>query len=202
MVYFEHATTPVIFGALLFVYYFSIPIALIAWYWGSYTYIRKGNFRLKRLLLYLLLAFVITSLSAYKIASTYFYIHSPGEGQLCLTSSCVLSSPLLKEYGIEPKTLGSLGVPSFGIMTFYRIYDTGRNATLGLPVRMNYVVVIRPVVILPSAEVSVYYISGKRAVVRKKFYITWPSSPGGVITSRLGVRFTVLIVAGGKGPGV
>ena len=201
MVYLEHATTPAIFGALLVLYYLSIPVALVAWYWRSHAYIRKGNFRLKRLLLYLLLAFVVTSLSAYKIASIYFCIHSPEEGQLCLTSSCILSSPLLEEYKIDSGTLESLGVPSFGLMTVYRVYDTGKNVTLGLPVRMNYVVIIRPLVILPSAEVNVYYVSGGRAVGREKFYIAWPASPGGVITKRLGVRFTVLIVTGGRGPG-
>ncbi|WP_297507316.1 hypothetical protein [Thermococcus sp.] len=201
MVYLEHATTPVIFGALLVVYYFSIPSAFLLWYGSSHKYLRKRNFQLKKLVTYLLVAFFLTSLSAYKITSIYFYVHSPAEGELCLSSSCVLSSHLLQKYGVKPETLESVGLPSYGPMMVYRIYDLGTNATLGLPVRMNYVVIIRPLLLLPSAEVSVYYISGERAVRRKTFYVTWPYSPGDVITKALDVRFTVLIVGGGGGPG-
>ncbi|WP_297499530.1 hypothetical protein [Thermococcus sp.] len=201
MVYIEHATNPVIFGTLLVIYYFSIPMAFLFWYGSSYRYIKKRNFRLKRLLAYLLLAFILTGLSAYKITSIYFYIHSPAEGEFCLSSSCVLSSGLLHEYGVNTETLEAVGLPSYGPMMVYRIYDVGTNITLGLPVRMNYVVIIRPLLILPLVEVNVYYISGRKAILRKTFYVTWPSFPGDTITRALDVRFTVLILTGGRGPG-
>ena len=84
-------------------------------------------------------------------------------------------------------------------MRVYRVYDTGTNATVPLPVRMNYVVIVRPLIIVPSAEVSVYYIEGENARLKKTFYIVWPESPGGVLTEELDVKFTVLIVTGGKG---
>ncbi len=201
VVYYAHATNPVTFGTLLLAYYLSIPVAVILWFATSYGHIRKGNLRLKRLALYLFLAFITTSLSAYKMASIYFYIHSPGEGYFCLTSSCVLSSSLLREYRIDPQTLESHGVPSFGPMAVYRVYDTGKTPTLGLQVRMDYLVIIRPMMVLPSAEVDVYHLSKGRAVKREKFYITWPSSPGGVLTNRLGAKFTVFIITEGGGAG-
>ena len=199
MVYFEHATTPIIFGFLMAFYYFSIPLAFIAWYWQNYAYIKKRNFKLKRLAAYLLLAFLVTSLAAYKMASIYFYIHSPADGKICMTASCVVSSPPLTRYGINGSSLEDLGIPALGPMAVYRVYDTGTNATVPLPVRMNYVVIVRPLIIVPSAEVSVYYIEGENARLKKTFYIVWPESPGGVLTEELDVKFTVLIVTGGKG---
>ncbi len=200
--YIEHAPSPVTFGALLVVYYFSIPLAIIAWYWRSYNYIRKGRFMLRRLFLYLLIGVLLTSLASYKMVSIYFYIHSPADGETCMSPSCISSSPLLKEYHVEASSLKSLGVPSAGPMTLYWVYDTGINTTLELPTLMKYVVVVRPLLLVPSTEVSVYYVSGGRAVLRKKFYVTWPFMPGGVLTRELGVRFTVLMPPGKGGPGV
>ena len=198
MVYFEHATTPIIFGFLMTFYYFSIPLAFIAWYWQNYAYIKKRNLRLKRLAAYLLIAFMVTSLTAYKMTSIYFYIHSPVEGKICMTASCVVSSPPLTRYGINGSSLEELGVPSLGPMAVYRVYDTGRNATVPIPTRMNYVTIVRPFIIVPVAQVNVYYISGEDARFKKTFYVVWPKSPGRALTENLDVRFTVLIVTGGK----
>jgi hypothetical protein len=198
MVYFEHATTPVIFGFLTVFYYFSIPLAFIAWYWQNYAYIKKRNFKLKRLLAYLMIAFLVTSLAAYKMASIYFYIHSPAEGEFCMSASCIAASPILERYGVNTDSLKELGMPSFGPMAVYRVYDTGTNATVPLPVRMDYVVVVRPLLVLPASQVDVYYLDGGDVRYKDTFYIVWPKSPGNVLTKNLDVKFTVLVVTGAK----
>ena len=201
MVYLAHATTPVVFGILSVVYYFSIPVALIIWAYLNREYIKKGNYRLKRLAAYLLVAFFFTSLAAYEMTSIYFYLHSPMEGALCFTSSCVLHSAPFERYQLHGDGFEKLGLPAVGPMKVYRIYDGGTNATDLMPVLMNYVVVIRPMVFLPGAEVNVYYIKGHDAVSRKRFLVFWPFSPGGVLTKHLNVKFTVFVISGGGGPG-
>lgn len=201
MVYMAHATNPVVFGILSVVYYFSIPVALIIWAYLNKEYLKKGNYRLKRLAVYLLVAFFFTSLAAYEMTSIYFYIHSPADGSICLTSSCVLHSAPFERYHLRTDGFERLGLPAVGPMKVYRIYDGGTNATDLMPVLMNYVVVIRPMVVLPGAEVNVYYIKGHDAVSRKRFLVFWPLSPGGVLTRNLDVKFTVFVISGGGGPG-
>ncbi len=198
MVYYEHVTTPFIFGALLFFYYFSIPAAFILWFGRSYNYLRKGNFKLKRLALYLFIAFVITSLAAFKMVDIYLYLHSPMQEDMCLVSSCVLSSPQLSVYHIPPKEMRDYGVPAFGLMRVIRVYDVGTDE-LGLQRKMDYVAVLRPLVFLPVVEVNVYYVKGRTIVKRDRFYVTWPRSPGGVLSKNLGVSFTVIVLTPGGG---
>ena len=201
MVYYVHATTPVIFGALMVIYYFSIPLALIFWYARSRAYIKKDDYKLGRLAAYLLISLVLTSYASYKMTLIYLSIHSPSDGAFCMTSSCVLSSDPITYYHVNTTDLERLGLPSLGPMMVYRVYDKGLNATGGLPVRMNYVAVVRPLVILPGTEVNVYYLKGTTAESRERFFIFWPLSPGGVLTKKLGTVFTVIIVTGGNGPG-
>jgi len=201
MVYYAHSTTPIVFGTLMVVYYSSIPLALLWWYVRHREYMKKGNYKLKRLAAYLLVAFFLTSYSSYKMASIYLYIHSPSDGAFCMTSSCVLSSEPVGYYHINASSLEKLGLPSVGPMVVYRIYDRGLNATGGLPVRMDYMAVVRPLLIVPVTEVDVYYLKGTTAETRERFFIIWPLSPGGVLTKKLGTVFTVIIVTGGGGPG-
>ncbi|WP_297551332.1 hypothetical protein [Thermococcus sp.] len=201
MVYYEHTTTPVIFGFFFVLYYLAIPSALVLWYARSYNYIRKRNFMLKRLSTYLLVAFFITSLSAYKLTSIYLYLHSPSPGALCLTSSCVVSSDPVVRYNLSINDLERAGVPSIGPMTVYRIYDTASSKELGLPTRMNYLVVVRALLVVPAVEVISYNVSGTRVVGKKSFYVVWPFSPGKVLEDNFGVRFTVLVFSGRGGVG-
>jgi hypothetical protein len=201
MVYYEHATNPVVFGFFYTLYYLAIPSALILWYWKNYEYIKKRNFRLKRLGLYLLVAFLITSFSTYELVSIYLYLHSPVSGSLCLTSSCVLSSSPVVEYNLSRTSLEEAGVPSVGIMKVYRIYDVGKDVELGLPRRMNYLVLVKPLLILPAVEVTAYNVSGTEVTGKKSFFVFWPRPPASVLEENFGVRFTVLVFAGGGGGG-
>jgi len=203
MAYIAHATNPVLFGMLFVVYYFSIPVALILWAYFNREYIKKSNYRLKRLAVYLLVAFFFTSFSAYEMTSIYFYLHSPTDGSLCLTPSCVLHSAPLERYHLRGDGFEKLGLPAVGPMLVYRVYDGGTNATDLMPVLMNYVAIIRPMVVLPGAEVNVYDIRGHDAVSRQRFFVFWPLSPGGALTKHLDVEFTVFIISGSsRGPGV
>jgi len=201
MVYYAHATTPIAFGFFYILYYLSIPTALLSWYLTSFRYIQKRNFKLKRLATYLLLAVLITSFSSYKLTSTYLYLHSPDNGVFCMTASCMLSSPPVVQYEINTESLKDAGLPSPGPMMIYRIYDIGNDNRLGLPVRMDYIAVVRPLIILPATEVTVYKVSGTRVTQKKSFLVVWPESPGSVLEKNLGVKFTVLILANSGGEG-
>ncbi|NJE54984.1 hypothetical protein E3E28_07175 [Thermococcus sp. 21S9] len=201
MVYYEHATTPIVFGALLSVYYFSIVVALIAWFWSSYQYIRKGNYRLKRLAGFLLIAIFITSLSGARLLDKYLYLHSPVNSDFCMTSSCVLSSTGIKTYNLNTTELEKLGVPSVGPMWVYTIYDVGYSARLGIKKLFAGLVIVRPLLVVPAVEVYVYTFHNGHFVEKQKFYVFWPQSPGDVLTKKLDFEFTVLVLTGGRGPG-
>ena len=201
MVYYEHATNPIAFGFFFVLYYLAIPSALILWYARSYNYVRKRNFMLKRLSAYLLVAFFITSLSAYKLTSIYLYLHSPSHGVLCLTSSCMVSSDPVVRYNLSVSGLEGAGLPSIGPMNVYRVYDVARDRELGLPTKMNYLVVVRALLVVPAAEVIAYNVSGTEVVGKKSFYVVWPRSPGSVLEDNFGIRFTVLVFSGKGGGG-
>jgi len=201
MVYYEHATTPIVFGALLSVYYFAMFVAVIAWFWSSYHYIRKGNYRLKRLAAYLLIAVFLTSLSGALMLGKYLYIHSPDDGAFCMTASCVLSSRFLEEYNLNATELEKLGVPSVGPMWVYLLYDVGPSYRLGIPKRIQALVVVRPLILIPVVEVDVYPFAKGHFTGRERFYLVWPQSPGGLLSEKLDFEFTVLIVTGGGGGG-
>ncbi len=201
MVYHSHATTPVIFGGLLVLYYFSIPLALILWYGKYHAYIKKRNFRLKKLAAYLLIAVFVTSFSAYKITGIYFDIHSPTGGTTCYTASCVLSSDSLKLYHLNTTELKRLGLPEFGLMKVYLVRDTGVDTETLMPKRMDYVAIVRPLLIVPAARVDVYHVDGESASWKKSFTIVWPLQPGSVLTDKLKTEFTVIIFTGGAGGG-
>lgn len=202
MVYYTHGTSPVTFGALLVLYYFSIPLAVIFWYAKYVSYIKKRDFKLKKLGIYLIVAIFITSISAYELAGIYFYIHSPAEGITCYTSSCVLSSELLKRYKVNTTELERLGLPKIGPMAVYRVYDTGRDPETFLPKKMDYLVIVKPLIIVPAARVYVYHVGSGENSWKKSFTIVWPLQPGSVITENLKTEFTVIIVTGGEGSGV
>jgi len=201
MVYYSHATTPVIFGGLLVLYYFSIPIALILWYGKYHAYIKKRNFRLKKLAVYLLIAIFVTSFSACKITGIYFNIHSPTSGTMCYTASCVISSDSLAQYHVSTTELKKLGLPKFGPMEVYLVRDTGVDTETLMPKKMDYLVIVRPLMVVPAARVDIYHVNGKGASWKKSFTIVWPLQPGSVLTEKLKTEFTVIIFTGGAGGG-
>jgi hypothetical protein len=201
MVYYAHGTTPVIFGLLISLYYFSIPAALVLWYALSRPYIRKGNYRLKRLAALLLLAFFTTSLAGQQIIDKYLYIHSPVDPDFCLSSSCVTSFEPLQRYHIDTENLEELGLPSSGPMWVYFLNDVGPSHSLGLNKRLKSLVVVRPLLFIPVVEVNTYEISGKTVTGRSRFYVVWPVSPGKVLTEKFDFEFTVIIITEGGGVG-
>lgn len=199
MAYIEHAVQPLPFVLLLTFYYITIPVVILIWAVTSRYYISKGNYRLKRFASLLLAGLIVTSMIGFEITSMYVNLHSPLGGNVCFTSSCVLSSPPVTQYSFSRENIESYGLPSLGLMRVYRVYDIGKNATLGLPVKMNYLVVIRSWVLLPVVDVYVYYVRGNEVYAKKSIRIFWPEYPGSVLTSELGVRFTVFILQGGTG---
>ena len=201
MVYYEHATNPIVFGTLLSVYYFAVIVALIAWFWSSYQYIRKGKYRLKRLAGFLLIAIFLTSLSGARLLDKYLYLHSPVNSDFCMTSSCVLSSTAVKTYNLNTTELKKLGVPSVGPMWVYALYDVGPSYRLGVQKPLRALVVVRPLLVVPAVEVYVYTFQSGHFTGKQKFYVFWPKSPGAVLTEKLDFEFTVLIVRGGGGGG-
>ncbi|AMQ19174.1 hypothetical protein [Thermococcus peptonophilus] len=198
MVYYAHGTTPVIFGLLISLYYFSIPAALALWFALSKPYISKGDYRLKRLAVLLLLAFFVTSLAGEQAIDKYLYIHSPVSPEFCLSSSCVTSFEPLQRYHVDTENLEELGIPSYGPMWVYFLNDVGPTHSLGLNKRLEALVVVRPLLLLPVVEVNSYEISrGGKIIGRDRFYVVWPISPGNVLTERFDFEFTVIIVTGG-----
>ncbi|WP_054841416.1 hypothetical protein [Thermococcus peptonophilus] len=201
MVYYAHGTTPVIFGLLISLYYFSIPAALALWFALSKPYISKGgDYRLKRLAVLLLLAFFVTSLAGEQAIDKYLYIHSPVSPEFCLSSSCVTSFEPLQRYHVDTENLEELGgIPSYGPMWVYFLNDVGPTHSLGLNKRLEALVVVRPLLLLPVVEVNSYEISrGGKIIGRDRFYVVWPiSPPGNVLTERFDFEFTVIIVTGG-----
>ena len=200
MVYYEHATNPIVFGTLLSVYYFALLVAVIAWFAGSYQYIRKGNYRLRRLASFLVIAIFLTSLSSARILDKYLYIHSPLNNDFCMTSSCVLSSTGVTTYHLNTTELERPGVPRVGPMWVYTIYDVGPSYRLGIKKPLRALVVVRPLLVVPAVEVNVYTFQNRHFLEKQKFYVVWPQSPGSVLTEKLDFEFTVLIVRdGGEG---
>ncbi|MBP1912065.1 hypothetical protein [Thermococcus stetteri] len=197
MVYYAHGTTPVIFGLLISLYYFSIPAALALWFALSMPYIKKGNYRPKLLAALLILAFFITSLAGGQAIDKYLYIHSPASPEFCLSSSCVTSFKPLQRYHVDTKDLEELGVPSYGPMWAYFLNDVGPTHSLGLNKRLKALVVVRPLLLVPVVEVNAYEISDGKITGRDKFYVVWPVSPGKVLTEKFDFEFTVIIVTGG-----
>ncbi len=202
MVYYAHGTTPVVFGSLLVIYYVSIPMALLLWFAFSRPYIKKGTYRAKTLVSLLMLSFLITSLAGSQILDKYLYIHSPVDPGFCVSSSCVSSFDALERYHIDSEALKTLGIPSYGLMWVYFLNDVGPTHSLGLNKRLRYLVVVRPLLIVPVVEVNAYRISHGKIADRERFYVVWPMSPGKVLTEEFDFEFTVLIVEGGGGPGV
>ncbi len=201
MAYIEHAVQPLSLVLLLVFYYLTIPIVIITWLLTSRHYISKGNYRVKRFVSLLLTGLIATSMIEFEITSMYVNLHSPLGGNVCFTSTCLLSSPPVVQYSLS-RGLESYGLPSFGFMRVYRVYDVGKNATLGLPAKMNYLVVLRSWILLPVVDVYVYYVKGNTVYSKKSIRILWPEYPGSVLTRELGVRFTVFIMQGGGGEGV
>ncbi|MCD6373649.1 MAG: hypothetical protein J7L37_08940 [Thermococcus sp.] len=198
MVYYAHATDPVTFGTFFVLYYMTIPVALLLWFWKYYEYIRKKQYKLKELGVLILLAFMVTSFSGFMVLDQYLYLHTPFDKMSCYTSSCVLSSPLMTEYGFAREDFEKLGVPSFGPMKIYRIYDTELSASLLLPKKLNYIVIVRPLIFLPVAELHVYEVSeDRRLVKRETYYLVWPKSPGKFLTETFDAKFTVMILESG-----
>ncbi|MDI3476289.1 MAG: hypothetical protein PWQ79_1941 [Thermococcaceae archaeon] len=197
MVYFEHATNPIIFGMFIVLYYMSIPLAILAWAFKYYEYIRKGKYHLRELGIFILLSFVVTSFSGYSLLNQYLYIHSPFDSISCYTSSCILSSPLTTEYGFSEEELKKHGVPSVGVMTAFRIFDVELSKSLLKPKKLDYIVITRPWIILPIVDVYVYQVSPdsqKKIVKKERFYFIWPSSPGNFLSEKFDAEFTVMIV--------
>jgi len=198
MVYYAHATDPVMFGMFFVLYYVAIPVTLLVWFWKYYNYIKKGQYRLKQLSILILLTFIVTSFSGFKILDQYLYIYSPVEKITCYSSSCVLSSSLITKYGFVREDFEEFGVPSLGFMRIYRIYDTELSASLLTPKKLNYVVIARPLLFLPVTELHVYEVSeNKRLVSKDKFYLVWPKSPGKFLTEKFDAKFSVMILGGG-----
>jgi len=201
MVYYEHATNPIVFGTLLSVYYSAIIVAVIWWFATSYQYIRKGKYKLKKLAALILLAIFLTSYSGARLLDKYLYIHSPRESDFCMTSSCVFSFPAVKEYGLNTTELERLGVPAVGPMWVYLLYDAGPSYRLGIQKQLRALVIVRPLLLVPAVEVYVYPFKDGHFLEKQKIYVVWPQSPGTILTRQLDFEFTVLIVRGG-GPGV
>ncbi|WP_297062808.1 hypothetical protein [Thermococcus sp.] len=201
MVYYEHATNPVVFGTLLTVYYSAMIIAVVAWFWSSYQYIQKGNYQLKKLVGFILIAVFLTSLSGARLLDKYLYLHSPINNDFCMTSSCVLSSEGIKTYNLNTTELERLDVPSVGPMWVYPLYDVGPSYSLGINKQIKALVVVRPLLIVPAVEVVVYQFRGTHFTGKQKFYVVWPQSPGNVLSKKLDFHFTVLIIKGGGGGG-
>ncbi|EHR77395.1 hypothetical protein OCC_13001 [Thermococcus litoralis DSM 5473] len=198
MPYYAHATDPVTFGTFFVLYYATIPTVIFLWFWKYYYHIRKGNYHLKQLAILILLAFVITSFSGFKLLDQYFYIYSPVDEKItCYSSSCILSSPLITEYNFAREDFEKVGVPSIGFMRMYRVYDTGISHSLLSPKKLNHVVITRPLFFIPAIEVYVYSISEDRRIAgRDKFYLIWPKSPGKLLTEKFDFKFSVMIVPG------
>ncbi|AJC72354.1 MAG: hypothetical protein J7K48_05355 [Thermococcus sp.] len=197
MVYYAHAADPFTFGMCFVLYYFSIPVAVLLWLWHNYVYIKKRKYRLKRLAVALLVAFFITSISGFVLLDQYLYLHTPYDEKItCFSSSCITSSALVTEYGFDKEELEAMGLPSFGIIRAYRLFDTGLSHDLKLPTKLNNVIMIRPWLILPVVDVYVYEMSqdGTKEIVDKKhYYLVWPVSPGGFLTEKFNFEFTVMI---------
>ncbi|USS39859.1 hypothetical protein NF865_05620 [Thermococcus aggregans] len=197
MVYYAHATDPVTFGTFFVLYYVTIPVVLLIWFWKYYVYLRKGQYKLKQLGILILLAFVVTSFSGFKVLDQYLYLYSPVEKMTCYSSSCVLSLPLITEYGFAKEDFEKFGVPSLGFMRIYRIYDIELSASLLTPKKLNYVVIARPLIFIPVTELHVYEVSeDKRLVKKETFYLVWPKSPGKFLTEKFDAKFSVMILGG------
>ncbi|WP_099209262.1 hypothetical protein [Thermococcus henrietii] len=199
MVYYTHTTTPVVFGTLFVIYYVAFFVAVIAWFWKYNAYIQKGNYHLKQLIILLLLASIVTSFMGAQLVGKYLYIHSPTDSQFCMTSSCILSSKPLSYYPTLSESLKKYNVPSFGPMWVYFVQDVGSSHSLGLNKKIEFVAVVRPLLLLPVVEVSVYNVSSGEVTGSESFYIIWPQSPGSVLTRKFDFDFTVLVMTGGGG---
>jgi len=182
MVYYEHGTTPIIFGFTYVLYYAAIPLSVLAWFALAHNHIRKGNYRPRLLAVLLLAGFAVTSLSGAMLVNQYLYIHSPVDGTFCPLAPC--DGPY-RDYVGELNFTGPAWV--------YVLYDTGPSYRLGIERPLRAVAVVRPLLLVPAVEVRLYDLSGRHL---ETFYIIWPRSPGGVLSERLDFRFTVLIVTG------
>jgi len=178
MVYYTHATNPITFGTLFVVYYGVIFVAIIAWFWRYYAYIRKGRYHLKQLAAYLIVAFLITSLAGAAIAGKYLYLHSPLEPQFCMTSSCVLSSHPVERYGLNETGLKEAGIPKLGPMWVYIVYDRGVRNEVIMEKELRALVIVRPLLLVPVVEVSVYHFSGENVTGKRSSTYYGPSSRG------------------------
>ncbi len=204
MVYLLHTTNPVSFGLLFILYYASIPLAFLIWMIKYRQYLQtRTSYKLKQLGAFLAVALVVTSISAFGVTHYYVYLHSPAKSGICLTGSCLCSSDVLVRYHIDPQTLRSQGVPTYGIMMLYRMVDRGISVTTFMPIRLNSVVIVQAIPPFPGIRVYDYKVEGGKIVSKKAFFIVWPEQPGSVLTHQYNITFSVLVLhSGRKGPGV
>jgi len=200
LVYYLHATTPLVFGTLFVVYYSAIPLAFILWFIKYRKYITSGQYKIKELVAFVLIALLATSTSLFLMLDKYIYLHSPEKSGILLKGSDIYSSHVLKDYGISPQELKKFGVPSYGVMIAYRMVDTVLPEK-SLVTHVDSIVVLRMIPFVPAVKVYDYKVEGNRVVGLRTFYVVWPEQPGTVLTREYKALFTIFTNLGGGGGG-
>ncbi len=200
--YYSHTTTPLAFGTLFVSYYAAIPLAFLIWLIRYHAYIRRGIYKIKQLVAFLIVALLITSASLFLMLNDYIYLHSPDRTGIILRGSDLSSSNLLTEYGLKPAEIKRFGVPSFGVMRMYRMADSVLPAGSYFVTSVNSVVIIRMIPFVPAVQVYNYRIENGTVVGLNKFYVVWPEQPGSVLTKEYKAVFTIFSTVGGGGGSV
>ena len=200
-VYMAHAPSGIEFGFWFVLYFASIPLAIIIWAWHYNAYIRKGEYKLRELAVFLLIAAFFTSLASFQLTHMYIYFHSPASTGTCFTGSCVLSDPILERYHIPGGEIEGQGIPSFGIIKGYWMYDTIPMVSPAIPANVRAFVVVRTVPFVPVTDVVVYGVKNGHVTGKKTIRIFWPMQVGKRLTQETGLRFTVILSGVGGGPG-
>ncbi len=201
-VYMAHAPSGIEFGFWFVLYFVSIPTAIILWAGHYNAYIRKKQYKLKELAVFLLIASFFTSLASFQLSHMYIYFHSPASTGTCFTASCLLSDPLLERYHIPAGELEEHGLPSFGIIRGYWMYDSIPKVNPAIPVGVRAFVVVRTVPFVPITDVVVYRVEHGHVTGKKTIRILWPMQVGKKLTQETGLRFTVILSGVGSGPGL
>jgi len=198
LVYCSHATTPISFGILFISYYVAIPLAFLAWLTMYWRYLKRGVYKIKQLVGFMLVALLITSVSLFLMLNDYVYLHSPDRTGIVLRGSDFYSSPMLEGYGINPQQLKKFGVPSCGVMRMYRMVDSVLPQN-SIVTQVNSIVIIRMIPFVPAVKIYDYKVEGNKIVHLRTFYVVWPEQPGSVLTKEYKALFTIFTNLGGRG---
>ena len=201
-VYMAHAPSGIEFSFWFVLYFIAIPVALIFWAWRYHAYLRKKQYKLKELAIYLLVVLFVTSIASFNLAHMYIYIHSPASTGTCFTGSCVISDRIIDYYHIPKDEIEEYGVPSFGLMKGYWVYDEISQVTPAIPVNVRAFVVVRTIPFMTFSEVTIYNIEKGHVTGKKTVYIVWPMQPGKRLSQETNLRFTVILAGVKSGPGL